>query len=55
MNNRTRTIMRILDGGRLTIDSKVRIFLWYDEDHTNLRAGRFKSSVGFKKQKGKKK
>lgn len=54
MNRRIRTIMRILNNGHLTIGNKVNIYYWSQEDHTNLKPSSFKSSVGFKKQKGRK-
>lgn len=52
MNDRIRTVIRTLNNGRLTLDAKVNIYYWSQEDHTDLKPSSFKSSVGFKKQKG---
>lgn len=55
MNNRIRMVMRTLNNGRLTLNAKVNVYYWAQEDHINLKSSSFKSSIGFNKQKGTKK
>ena len=53
MNDRIRMIIRTLSNtDHLTINDKIYIYYWAQENHTNLKPNKFKSSISFKKQKG---